>query len=202
MLPRRTRMGNKRRSRVWVALIAALALVLAACGNGDGAAESADDGDEPEPLLDDADDGDDAPVDDDGDEGADEGGADEDAGDETAGDGDETADADSASDVWIMVPGNEEVENVVQDNADSCEEDNPEAAVHIAFSPSDDAHDQFVTGVLGGQTPDLAEMGNTWTAEFVDLGGLAPIAADTEGYVEGLVESAFVDDTLYGYPWY
>ena len=36
------------------------------------------------------------------------------------------------------------------------------------------AHDQFVTAIGGGQVPDVAEMGSTWTPEFGDIGALEP----------------------------
>ena len=71
-----------------------------------------------------------------------------------------------------------------------------------------DAHDRFVTSIAGGTTPDVAETGTTWTAEFADAGALAPIGdyvadAGLDGdLVEGLVESGTYDDELYGMPWY
>ncbi|WP_341273521.1 sugar ABC transporter substrate-binding protein [Microterricola gilva] len=71
-----------------------------------------------------------------------------------------------------------------------------------------DAHDRFVTAIAGGTTPDVAETGTTWTAEFAESGALAPIGdyvteAGLDGaLVEGLVEAGTLDDTLYGMPWY
>jgi N,N'-diacetylchitobiose transport system substrate-binding protein len=65
-----------------------------------------------------------------------------------------------------------------------------------------------VTSIAGGTTPDVAETGTTWTAEFADAGALAPIGdfVDDEGLgddlVEGLVTSGTYDDELYGMPWY
>lgn len=71
-----------------------------------------------------------------------------------------------------------------------------------------DAHDRFVTSIAGNTTPDVAETGTTWTAEFADAGALAPIgdqvkAAGLDGdLVKGLVESGTYDGELYGMPWY
>ena len=72
-----------------------------------------------------------------------------------------------------------------------------------------DAHDRFVTSIAGGTTPDIAETGTTWTAEFADAGALAPLdeyvdAEDglRDDLVEGLAVAGTYDDELYGMPWY
>lgn len=105
--------------------------------------------------------------------------------------------------VWIMQPGNDEVERILRDAVDAFEADNEGVTVALDFVPWASAHDQFVTAIGGGQTPDVAEMGTTWTPEFAELGGLAEVEVSADGdYVESLVESATVDGTTYGYPWY
>ncbi len=71
-----------------------------------------------------------------------------------------------------------------------------------------DAHDRFVTAIAGNTTPDVAETGTTWTAEFADAGALAPVgdnvkaAGIEDDLVKGLVESGTYDGELYGMPWY
>lgn len=72
-----------------------------------------------------------------------------------------------------------------------------------------DAHDRFVTAIAGGTTPDVAETGTTWTAEFADAGALLPIGkyVDAEkglndDLVEGLKVAGTYDKELYGMPWY
>lgn len=105
--------------------------------------------------------------------------------------------------VWIMQPGNEEVENILNETAAAFEEENEGVTVDVQFVPWANAHDQFVTAVGGGQVPDVAEMGTTWTPEFAELGGLAPIEASPDAdYIESLVVSGSVDGTAYGHPWY
>jgi N,N'-diacetylchitobiose transport system substrate-binding protein len=70
------------------------------------------------------------------------------------------------------------------------------------------AHDQFVTAIGGGQTPDVAEMGSTWTPEFGDIGALEPVSLGGgrddggSGWVQSLVDGATVNGNAYGYPWY
>jgi N,N'-diacetylchitobiose transport system substrate-binding protein len=135
----------------------ALALTLAACGNGD------------------------------------DGGP----GDEANGDGQE-----QSLSVWIMEPGSDEVENVLEQTVADFEEENEGVTVDLQLVPWANAHDQFVTAVGGGQVPDVAEMGTTWTPEFAELGALAQIEGGEGDYIDSLVESGTVDGEAYGYPWY
>jgi N,N'-diacetylchitobiose transport system substrate-binding protein len=169
------------RFRTWAAGAALLSLIAAACGGGgtdEGAAGGTD-----AAGTDAA--GTDAP-------GTDAAGT-EAAGDVAAGE----------ITVWIMQPGNEEVETVLTDAAEAFEAEHEGATVALEFVPWANAHDQFVTAIGGGQVPDLAEMGNTWTPEFAELGGLATVDSEQSGdYIDSLVESGTVDGALYGYPWY
>ncbi|GGI08408.1 sugar ABC transporter substrate-binding protein [Egicoccus halophilus] len=122
--------------------------------------------------------------------------------------GDETAEGAAADGspqslrVWIMEPGNDEVERIVRDAAEAFEGENDGVTVELEFVPWASAHDQFVTAIGGGQVPDVAEMGTTWTAEFAQL-GLAPVETDADAdYIDSLVEAGTVEGTSYGYPWY
>ncbi|MFE2770630.1 sugar ABC transporter substrate-binding protein [Microbacterium resistens] len=72
-----------------------------------------------------------------------------------------------------------------------------------------DAHDRFVTSIAGGTTPDIAETGTTWTAEFADAGALLElddyVGAEKglkDDLVEGLAVAGTYDEALYGMPWY
>ena len=66
------------------------------------------------------------------------------------------------------------------------------AQVNVEFVPWADAHNKFVNAMAGGTTPDVAEVGTTWTLEFADAGGLADLtehAGDTDAYAQGLAEA-------------
>ncbi|GAB3262234.1 sugar ABC transporter substrate-binding protein [Arthrobacter pigmenti] len=82
------------------------------------------------------------------------------------------------------------------------------ATLDVQFVQWGEAHDRFVTSIAGGTTPDVAETGTTWTAEFAQAGALAPLneqvkaAGIKEDLVDGLVEAGTVDGELYGMPWY
>ena len=105
--------------------------------------------------------------------------------------------------VWIMEPGNPEVQKTLDGFAEKFEELHEGVTVNIEYIPWAEAHRQFTTAITGGQVPDVSEMGNTMTAEFAEVGAFAPVEVPADaGYVEGLVSSSVVDGTAYGYPWY
>lgn len=168
-----------RANRNLLAVATALALVVTACGNGENGDDATDDPDETNGDT----------VDDDVD-----------------GEGDDDAEGDALEgtlSVWIMQPGSDEVEDIVGDTVAAFEDEHDDVEVDLQFVPWANAHDQFVTAIGGGQVPDVAEMGTTWTPEFAELGGLSTIeGADDGDYIDSLVESGTVDGEAYGYPWY
>ena len=103
--------------------------------------------------------------------------------------------------VWIMEPGSPELRAFFTSATADYEAGHPGDRVAVQFVPWASAHDQFVTAIGGGQTPDVAEMGSTWTPEFADIGALEP--ADLSGrYIQSLVDAATVGGKAYGVPWY
>ncbi|HKN91577.1 MAG TPA: extracellular solute-binding protein [Acidimicrobiia bacterium] len=112
--------------------------------------------------------------------------------------------------VWIMEPGAPELRAFFTSATADFEAAHRGDRVEVQFVPWASAHDQFVTAIGGGQVPDVAEMGSTWTPEFADIGALAPadLAAAGTGpdgagrYLRSLVDGATVDGKVYGVPWY
>jgi N,N'-diacetylchitobiose transport system substrate-binding protein len=105
--------------------------------------------------------------------------------------------------VWIMEPGNPELRAFFTSATSEFEAAHPGHRVAVQFVPWASAHDQFITAIGGGQMPDVAEMGSTWTPEFGDIGALEPAGLDeTDRFVGSLIEGATVDGTVYGVPWY
>ncbi|MET1019798.1 MAG: extracellular solute-binding protein, partial [Microterricola sp.] len=110
-------------------------------------------------------------------------------------------------DVWIMQGTNTESDDFFDRVGEEFTKETG-AKLNVEMVQWADAHDRFVTAIAGGTTPDVAETGTTWTAEFAESGALAPIGdyvteAGLDGeLVEGLVEAGTLDDTLYGMPWY
>ncbi len=118
-------------------------------------------------------------------------------GDDSGGEGGDTID------VWIMDPGSPAVQKVVEQYATDFEAENSGTTVNIEFVPWEQAHDKFATSIAGGEVPDVAEMGTTWTPEFAELGAFTEVSAPEEGeYVSSLVDAATLDGTVWGKPWY
>ena len=122
----------------------------------------------------------------------------------SGGDGDGSG---GSLDVWIMQGTNPDAKAFFDEVATAFEEETG-AELNVDFVEWGDAHDRFVTSIAGGTTPDVAETGTTWTAEFADAGALAPLdehvseAGLDADLVEGLVEAGTYEDELYGMPWY
>jgi multiple sugar transport system substrate-binding protein len=72
------------------------------------------------------------------------------------------------------------------------------------------AHEKLLTAYVGNATPDVAQLGNSWIAEFASLHALEPLnhrqvassVVDSADYFPGIWETNRLGDTLYGIPWY
>lgn len=82
------------------------------------------------------------------------------------------------------------------------------ATLDIQFVQWANAHDRFTTAIAGKTTPDVAETGSTWTAEFASSGALEPLSDDIKkagldsDLVQGLKTAGAYDNEQYGMPWY
>ncbi|MGI8416253.1 MAG: sugar ABC transporter substrate-binding protein [Nakamurella sp.] len=80
------------------------------------------------------------------------------------------------------------------------------ADLDVQFQPWASAHDKFTTAIAGGTTPDVAEVGTTWTPEFAQAGALEDLSSMAKpmmsNLVQGLVDAGTIDGKLYGMPWY
>lgn len=79
---------------------------------------------------------------------------------------------------------------------------NPGAKVEVTAIPWDAAHNKYQTAIAGGTTPDVAQMGTTWMADFASAFDPTPSGIDTSGMFEGSTGSTKVNGTTYGVPWY
>jgi multiple sugar transport system substrate-binding protein len=86
----------------------------------------------------------------------------------------------------------------------------PDLRVTVQQIPWTAAHEKLLTAFVGGATPDVAQLGNTWIPEFVALEALAPLDArisdadgfDRDDYFAGIWESNTLDGVTWGLPWY
>jgi multiple sugar transport system substrate-binding protein len=99
---------------------------------------------------------------------------------------------------------------VVQELVRDFERENPGIHVDVQQIPWSAAHEKLLTAHVGHATPDVAQLGNTWVAEFVALRALEPLgpylgrSADVPrgGFFPGIWATNVVDSMSYGVPWY
>jgi multiple sugar transport system substrate-binding protein len=107
---------------------------------------------------------------------------------------------------WAMGREGEVVQELVRD----FEATHPELRVQVQQIPWTAAHEKLLTAFVGRATPDLAQLGNTWIAEFQALDALAPLDAriaasavvDPADHFAGIWQTNLIDGVLYGVPWY
>ncbi len=90
------------------------------------------------------------------------------------------------------------------------EQANPGIHVRVQQIPLTAAHEKLLTAYAGDSLPDVAQIGNTWIAEFAALHALAPLqprvaqskVVSTDDYFASAWTTNVIDGTLYGVPWY
>jgi multiple sugar transport system substrate-binding protein len=86
----------------------------------------------------------------------------------------------------------------------------PGVRVEVQQIPWTAAHEKLLTAHVGGSTPDVAQLGNTWVPEFAALDALSPLDARVRGsatvppssFFPGIWDTNVVGGKLYGVPWY
>jgi multiple sugar transport system substrate-binding protein len=107
---------------------------------------------------------------------------------------------------WAMGREGEVVQELVRD----FELDHPEIRVVVQQIPWTAAHEKLLTAHVGGSTPDLAQLGNTWIPEFAALRAVEPLgpwigrsaALAESSYFSGIWDTNVVDAVVFGVPWY
>jgi len=107
---------------------------------------------------------------------------------------------------WAMGAEGEKVQALIRD----FEREHPGVRVELQQIPWTAAHEKLLTAHVGGSTPDVAQLGNTWVPEFAALDALAPLDGRVRGsrtvppssYFPGIWDTNVVDGVLYGVPWY
>ena len=86
----------------------------------------------------------------------------------------------------------------------------PHIPVRVDALPFSAAHEKLLTAFAGDATPDLAQLGNSWIAEFAAVNALLPLgpwlaatpALQPADWFEGIWATNVVDGQLLGLPWY
>ncbi len=108
--------------------------------------------------------------------------------------------------LWAFGREGEEVQQLIPE----FERRNPGIRVRVQQIPWIAAHEKLLTAYVGEDTPDLAQIGNTWIPEFAALGALEPLGGwigrsevvDSAAYFGGIWSTNTIGDTVYGVPWY
>lgn len=109
--------------------------------------------------------------------------------------------------VWIMEGTNPDA-SAFFDKVESDFKAKTGAEVDVQMVPWASAHDKFTTAIAGGTTPDVAEIGFTWTPEFAEAGALLDVtdkmkeAGLDKGMVQVATDAGSLDGKVYGAPWY
>lgn len=107
---------------------------------------------------------------------------------------------------WAMGAEGERVQGLLEE----FERENPGLRVEVQQLPWSAAHEKLLTAFVGRSTPDLAQLGNTWIAEFAAIGALEPLdpllarsaALDSTRFFAGIWRTNLIDGVCYGVPWY
>ena len=108
---------------------------------------------------------------------------------------------------WAMGREGEVVQELVRD----FERENPGIRVAVQQIPWNAAHEKLLTAHVGRSTPDVAQLGNTWIAEFTALRAIAPLDRAHRGLAVPCGRTATspasgtrtsMDGETYGVPWY
>ena len=107
---------------------------------------------------------------------------------------------------WAMGREGEVVVDLVRD----FEREHPGIRVEVQQIPWSAAHEKLLTAFVGRSTPDVAQLGNTWIAEFAALQALEPLGPFVAGsrelkpadFFPGIWATNVVDSVPYGVPWY
>jgi multiple sugar transport system substrate-binding protein len=107
---------------------------------------------------------------------------------------------------WAMGAEGEVVEQLVPE----FERRNPGIRVQVQQIPWTAAHEKLLTAFVGGATPDVSQLGNTWVPEFQALDALEPLDARVAAtpsvsradYFAGIWDTNVIDGRTYGLPWY
>lgn len=99
---------------------------------------------------------------------------------------------------------------VVKDLIPAFERAHPGLRVEVQQIPFTAAHEKLLTAFVGRETPDVAQLGNTWIPEFAALGALerldgriaASRALAPSDFFPGIWETNVLDGGVFGIPWY
>ncbi len=108
--------------------------------------------------------------------------------------------------IWTVGSEGNKISLIAQD----FERANPDITLDIVKMDWEVARDRILSAINDGGTPDLCQIGTTWTAEFAATETLAPLdnfvfmssELSKENFFNGPWQTNVIDGKLYGIPWY
>jgi multiple sugar transport system substrate-binding protein len=85
---------------------------------------------------------------------------------------------------------------------DAFNKENPDAHIKVTSIPWSSAHDKFQTAIAAGNEPDMAQMANTWMADFSQAFAQTPKNLSTKGFPKDMLSEVQLNDKTLGLPWY
>jgi N,N'-diacetylchitobiose transport system substrate-binding protein len=111
--------------------------------------------------------------------------------------------------VWIMQTGNPDGAKQVLDQVESeFSKKHPGVKVNVSWIPWAGAQQKFLTSIIGGMAPDVAEVGTTWNPDFAAMQALENLQSYLKKWGKKsdlnptLLTSATFNRKIYGLPWY
>lgn len=80
--------------------------------------------------------------------------------------------------------------------------ENPDARVTVTSIPWSSAHDKFQTAIAAGKEPDMAQMANTWMADFSNAFAENPKNLSEKGFSPDAMKEVKLGGKTIGLPWY
>lgn len=111
--------------------------------------------------------------------------------------------------VWIMQTGNPEgaARVITAVNAEFSQK-HPGVTVNVSWIPWAGAQQKFLTSIVGGMAPDVAEVGTTWNPDFIAMNALVNLKpymikwGKISDLNPALLANATSNGRYYGLPWY
>ena len=100
--------------------------------------------------------------------------------------------------IWAMGAEGDKLPSLIKD----FEKDNPDVHIKVTSIPWSSTHDKLQTSIAACQEPDVAQMGNTFMAEFGNAFDEVPANLDLSDLAPGAVDGAKVKGKQLGVPWY
>lgn len=110
--------------------------------------------------------------------------------------------------VWMMGAGSDEQTAFLEDVEEEFQQEHPNTDIVVQYVPWEQAPTKFQNALVGGEGPDVTEIGNTQVQSWASQGAFADITEpmnnwqNTQDFVRTALANDQQDGTFYAMPWY